>query len=79
MTVFRGGAKGEWRIERIDPYLGDTLPTAAALAVDPADGGEPAWLLRGVPSNHRYTTKAEREGWWRSRRGWAGKRRRAPR
>lgn len=62
LVTFIGGASGPWRVERIAPVLGESLPAAARLGV--VEGGQPpvngaAWVLRGVTSNARYTTTAE--------------------
>lgn len=63
MFSFVAGNMGDWRIERMDVFCGDGLPPARNLSmlrgdVD-ADEGT-AWVLRGVTSNLRYTTDAER-------------------
>lgn len=57
-TIFSAGSVGEWRIDRIIPCVGATLPTAPRLSVGDAVPG--AWSLRGVRSNLRYTTRTER-------------------
>jgi hypothetical protein len=50
-----------WRIERIVPVIGETLPGAAHLNI--VEGGNAAlpshWLLRGTTSNLRYTRRNE--------------------
>lgn len=61
--TFVAGSSGLWRVSRIDAVVGDTLPQTERLAVfeerDVAPQGEAAWVLRGVTSNTRYTTRAE--------------------
>lgn len=54
---FSAGKVGEWRIERIDPVVGDALAPAERLAV--VEGPRPtlasmSWSLTGFTSNERY-------------------------
>jgi chlorite dismutase len=62
-VAFAAGAAGAWRIDRIIPVSGDGLPPAQRL--DIAEGEKPvavdgaSWILRGVTSNTRYTTRRE--------------------
>ena len=62
---FVGGATGTWKVERLSPVSGPTLPQVPRLAV--LDGPpfplpqDRMWVLRGVPSYERYVRKAERE------------------
>lgn len=62
---FVAGTSGLWQIDRIDSYIGETLPAAVRLDVlessdGPAMTTEGAkWILRGVTSNLRYTTRSE--------------------
>ena len=65
---FAGGASGGWRVERIDAVRGEALPRVSRLAVmegpqtESAKSDEHArWTLRGVTSNERYVTTAERD------------------
>lgn len=62
-VAFAAGAAGPWRIERIEPVLGEALPPAARLAMLEGPGiaapTDAAWVLRGTTSNPRYTTRAE--------------------
>jgi Chlorite dismutase len=63
---FIAGTIGSWKIERIDEVRGETLPAAARLEVvegraDDRAPGVTAWVLRGVTSNERYVTRAERD------------------
>jgi len=61
---FVAGDEGEWIVDRIQPVSGPTLEPAPRLAVLEG-GGEPppgaAWVLRGVVSDERYTTRVEHE------------------
>lgn len=61
---FRAGKRGPWRIDRIVSIAGDPLPAASHLSVDPislSDGrASAAFSVRGVRSNERYTSTAER-------------------
>ncbi|WP_137043376.1 chlorite dismutase family protein [Pseudolabrys sp. FHR47] len=60
-VVFAASDAGLWRIDRITPVIGDTLPAASCLSVH-ENGAAPmaaAWSLRGTTSNTRYTTRAE--------------------
>jgi chlorite dismutase len=60
---FSAGTIGKWRIERMDVICGEGLPAAPRLSM--VQGGEnpaePAWVLRGVTSNLRYTSENERQ------------------
>lgn len=58
---FAAGTGGEWAIDRIVPVLGEPLPPADKLAVAPGDVQGSVWRLRGVRSNERYTTRAEKD------------------
>jgi chlorite dismutase len=63
LVTFAAGASGEWRVDRIDAVIGESLPAAERLAV--LEGpempvvNERRWCLRGVTSNTRYTNRAE--------------------
>jgi hypothetical protein len=62
MVQFRGGEAGPWRIERILPVIGETLPPAARLAVlegAAMPAGEARWTLRASTGNMRYTERRE--------------------
>jgi Chlorite dismutase len=60
LYAFSGGAVGEWRVESISTIRGEGLPTVPRLQVAAGDGAAGAvWVLRGVTSNERYTTKGE--------------------
>ena len=64
VTVFAGGEVGQWRVEGVEPVTGPPLPPISRLAIsdDPylAHPGA-AWVLRGVPSNLRYTRRHEHD------------------
>jgi len=62
-VIFVGGVTGEWRIERIAPVRGESLPSAARLARIEGTSPPPSgvWTLRGTTSNERYVTRAEKE------------------
>lgn len=62
---FIGGATGLWRVDRIDPVIGESLSPAARLAVEPVPHNAPAtsnvaWTLRGIVSNERYVERSEK-------------------
>src|SRR5439155_26513104 len=65
MFTFLGGVTGSWRILRMEAVAGEPLPQALSvevvnsLIVSPPPGA--VWLLRGVTSNERYVTRAERQ------------------
>jgi len=64
-VAFVAGSLGMWRIERITPVNGDTLPPAQRLAVleglkaSSAPATAASWALRGTTSNARYTNRSE--------------------
>jgi hypothetical protein len=59
--TFSAGARGDWRIDRITPVVGERLPAAErlSLADDGPSGHQTAWRLRGVVSYARYSTTSE--------------------
>lgn len=64
-VCFEASDLGTWRIERIEPVRGATLPPAARLVahtgpVAPPAGGASAWRLRGTAGHQRYTVRAEK-------------------
>ena len=64
--TFVGGSTGSWRITTLSVVRGEGLPVARHVAVfeGPPPVPEPSgavWVLRGVTSNERYTTRAEHE------------------
>jgi chlorite dismutase len=62
-VAFIAGANGPWRIERIAPVVGETLPVAHRIAVHEGsvapDIEGSTWTLRGTTSNTRYTKQDE--------------------
>lgn len=60
---FVGGKAGGWAVVSAKAVAGDGLPAAERVAVveGAAAAGGAAWVLRGVTSNARYTTKAEKD------------------
>lgn len=63
LIVHAAGSEGPWRIDRIDPVIGASLPWAPRLAVTGGDAGGSGpgatWVLRSFTSNTRYTERAE--------------------
>ena len=59
MTQFVGGpAPGEWLVVRASAIVGEPLaPVASVTRTEDVATG--TWVLRGVRSNHRYTTRDE--------------------
>ena len=61
---FIAGHAGPWRIERSQNICGDPLPAATHITVLPDTPGVQAagaaWTLRGITSNERYVTRAEK-------------------
>jgi chlorite dismutase len=60
---FVAGESGAWRVERMETVVGAALPRAAWLQIcaGESDVTTPtAWTLRGVTSNERYVTQAEK-------------------
>ena len=62
---FVGGKKGRWAVMSAKAITGEALPTVeridyvhGAVGAVPADG---KWVLRGVTTNERYSTRAEKE------------------
>ncbi len=63
-VAFAGGAHGPWRVTRMDARLGAPLAEVPRLDVHegPSAESSPAtWMLRGVTSNERYTTRGEHD------------------
>jgi hypothetical protein len=60
---FIGGDSGDWRIDGVRAVTGEGLACPARLTIDNAHVAAlpagAAWLLRGVTSNQRYTTRAQ--------------------
>lgn len=63
LFTFVGGGVGTWTITRHTTVRGDDLPAASRLEVVTGaapPGAADAWVLRGVVSNERYVTRAEK-------------------
>ena len=62
-VAFFAGTSGVWRIDRVDPVVGDGLSMARRIAVvegrDAFRQRDCTWVLRGVTSNARYSTRDE--------------------
>ena len=64
MYSFIGGTIGQWLVSSVRAVKGEPLPVVPRLSVVShfADGPRDAsWVLRGVKSNERYVTRAEKE------------------
>ena len=61
---FSGGDTGPWRVTSMETKVGEPLPAASRLAIDPnsASPSDPPaiWVLRGITSNERYVDREER-------------------
>src|SRR3954453_3556133 len=61
-VAFAGGARGGWRVVSSAPVTGPALAAGERGAGIGGSGAVPdaaAWVLRGVTSHARYTTRAE--------------------
>ncbi|MGQ0668749.1 MAG: chlorite dismutase family protein [Actinomycetota bacterium] len=64
VTLFHGGRRGSWHVERIDAVKGASLPPAERLEVvegRDADARDAAWTLRGITSYERYVRRDEQD------------------
>lgn len=62
LVSFAGGDRGTWQVQRITAVIGAPLPVATRLEVSEtpeASERDAEWVLRGVTSNARYTTRDE--------------------
>ena len=62
LVSFARGDQGLWKVERIEAVREDGLPAVPFLAVVEGRGAalpDAAWVLRGVTSNKRYTSRDE--------------------
>lgn len=59
-SVFVGRSSGPWRVDRIIPVRGETLPNAAFVDVRVGTTEDGVWSLRGVSSHVRYVERAEK-------------------
>jgi hypothetical protein len=63
MTSFVGGSSGEWRVTSRTVLRGDPIEPASRIAMisgEPASTEGAIWVLRGVTTHDRYTTRAEK-------------------
>ena len=64
-VVFVGGSTGTWRVVRIEPAVGSTLPLVERIAVYQGVvatlSSESGWALRGVTGHQRYVERREKE------------------
>lgn len=65
LFTFLGGKHGAWSVAEAKAVVGDPLPSVERLdivngAVSSLPDGV-RWILRGVTSNERYTTRVEKE------------------
>ena len=62
-VTFAAAGTGDWRIDRIDGVVGDTLAPAARLTMAEGEAlprpADAAWLLQGSTGNTRYAQRAE--------------------
>ena len=62
--TFIGGDAGEWSVASQRTLLGEPIASVARIAMVPGNRSEllpgAAWALRGVATNDRYTTSAEK-------------------
>ncbi len=60
---FTASSRGQWRITRNSPVIGEGMPSADFLSIlegkDASVPAECSWVLRGTTSNTRYTNKSE--------------------
>lgn len=65
LFTFIGGAAGSWTVTDIKPVIGEPLAMTERLQIINGPAPEPSngakWILRGVTSNERYATRAEKE------------------
>jgi chlorite dismutase len=65
LVAFVGGSGGAWSVRRMDRVIGAPLEAVARVGVVERPGSAAAvgsgWVLRGVTSNERYVSRAERE------------------
>src|SRR6516164_5856118 len=63
LVAFVASVSGSWRIDRINPVIGEGLPAAGRLEMVERPRAQAnnkvAWTLRGVTSNVRYTNQNE--------------------
>lgn len=60
---FAGGSSGQFEVHSVRAIVGEGLPTVGRLAVTKGESRletEPVFCLKGVTSNERYVTRAEK-------------------
>jgi hypothetical protein len=64
LFTFVAGNAGPWRVLKISPVVGDSLSVAARVSMvagPVGDNSGSVWWLRGITSNERYVTRAEKD------------------
>lgn len=65
LFTFAGGNEGLWSVTRFQAVCGEPLPEVKRINILngalPASASEVTWQLRGVTSNERYATRAEKD------------------
>lgn len=63
LVSFVGGNAGSWWITKSSAIIGDPLPHAEKMEIvtGKVNDSKRIWVLRGVTSNERYVTRAEKE------------------
>ena len=63
LVSFAAAHSGTWKIDRVTPVIGETLPSATHLTMLEGKANQSVtnatWTLRGVTSNVRYTNRHE--------------------
>lgn len=59
-TFFMAGDEGPFRITRIEPVVGESLPLATYLTVAEAPSASCRWLLQGTTGHVRYVEREEK-------------------
>ena len=63
MAHFVGGATGQWRVQSVTTLCGAAWPASEYVSMAQGPAPEvvaPHWVLRGLTSNERYVTRAEK-------------------
>jgi chlorite dismutase len=62
LFTFAGGDSGAWRVVASTAVAGEPLPETSRLAIVAGDARaqDASWRLRGITSNERYVTRAEK-------------------
>jgi hypothetical protein len=62
-VTFLGGKSGDWRVQSISAYIGETLPSVERIEVRPEitrAAGEAVWALHGTAGHARYVERREK-------------------